>query len=262
MKYSFLLLFLFISATAFPQKREHYLPLGLGWSLQHAQDEGMSPLQYNGSSLSVKTGYIVKTPNNKHQLDLMFHYGKLHTRNFNKTESFKVPMYRFDLSYTYLKLLKRFGNDKYALYLGGRSEFTGNIRLNYKLGNSTVNYEGIAALGISSGLSRTFEINKRKLLLDFYFNLPFLSYVIRPNYITITDFSDPDNDVVKDHTKRVTFNSFNKFTRATIQLDASYLLKNGNMIRLGYLWDFYSYRRTNKVKAALQGIVLSTIFKF
>ena len=242
-------------------KRKHYSPLSLGWSHHTALDQGMSPLIYSGSAMAFSTGYFTRSEKTLYSILLDIHGGRFGTRASNEGLTNRAWLVRSELGFNYLRKVKEATDGNVRWYAGGHITNPLNFRINIRLGNSAANYDFFSSLGFSGRLERDFEWKERTLIASWSLRLPLFSYSLRPNYSGAFDIND-QAEIQQDVFDNREWVSMNKFFRFNSQLMLTYPIKNGNLLQLGYEWDFYTLRTTHQVNAAMHSIVFSRTFQW
>ena len=159
--------------------------------------------------------------------------------------------------------------------LGPELNINGHFRVNYKYGNSAFTFDNYNGLGIASQFEFPFSYKAKKvkvwfmnfnrrdrdLRLSWQLSSPIVSFMIRPTYVTITNFIDPDlqSKITADHVSGGFFVPFNLRS----QTDLYYILHNQNQIRISYVWNFFHHDPGyNKVQSVYHGLTLSLLYKF
>lgn len=246
-------------AVSAGEPRDHFTPLKLGWSYHKAIDQGMSPLLYRGSAFAFSTGYFSQNDRSVLETNLDLHLGTISTRASNEGLTNRAYIGRAEIGVGYLRLVK--SSETVRWFAGGHWANPFNFRGNLRLGNSAANYEFFSSLGASGAVQRDFEFNNRTVALTFRVRLPLFSYGLRPNYSGAFDIND-QAEIQRDVFDNRKWLPIGAFTRINTRLMCSYPLKNGNLLQLGYEWDFYSYRPTHQVNAAMHSLVFSRTFKW
>lgn len=242
--------------------RSRFLNVGLGWSLQKVQDDGMSPLLYRGSAGSLVLGYSRAKGRSLEILDTQTSLGLLRNRYAPEISSGRAINLRIDAEYAYLRLLKNVNPMGTSVYFGGIFSSVTNARYHNLLNNSSFNYGGYNGFGITGAIQKELDFWKRSFLLRFRASLPLATYVTRPNYVTLFEYTDPDYNGLEDLMDNSGFYTWNRFFRLNFRTELSYRLPNKNELRLGYIWDYYSYTKLNPVEAAAHYVQFSSLFYF
>ncbi len=255
--------------------RNKYLSSGFGIVKMSAKDKATSPLLYSGATAFGNLQYLVHSHKLIKTFEISAAGGTLKTdkESHPVTRSSATGLY-FDLRFLYLAKLIDFAKDKVTWYLGGGIDFTNYARINYKYGNSAYNYEFMLDAGVASRIEFPFghkskdckflgmrlHRRDRRYRLSWQIYLPVAGMIYRPGYVTVTNFSDPEEKLFNgDNLKGGIFRFFQ--INSTVEL--FYILHNGNMLKLSYLWEYHQYNPGyNKVQGALNGIYFSFIFRF
>ncbi len=256
--------------------RDKYLGLGLGFSCVKLMDQATSPLLYKGFNFPFASlGYLTHSDKRIKTLETDFSYGNL--KSDIETPWYDAPntSYYLAIRYNILYRLRPIVNEKINWYLGPEFNINGHFRVNYKYGNSALTFDNYYGLGVATRfeypfswksnsfkfLGINFNRRDRDLRLSWQVSTPVLSYLIRPTYVTITNFIDPDlrTKITDEQTTGGIFIPFNLRS----QTELYYILHNQNMFKLSYVWNFYNHNPGyNKVQSAFHGIQFSFIFKF
>jgi len=247
---------LIIHSISIAQKTR-YLPFGLGASYQSVQDLGMSPLIYRGAAFNLTFGYIEEKENYIDRNQFLLHVGGMINKH---QESFSTTLLRGDYSYLHVRKVTSFYNDNMNYFLGGQLAFAANSRINGRLTNIGFGYDFLQSIGVSNWARYKFQLFERDFTLDANINIPVLTFIMRPNYTSIGDFTNPEANEAKALLDRGKLVSLGKFVRISNLFHLSYYLKNGNAFMLSYNWDFYSYNQVNRVKAAYHAVYFTTLF--
>jgi len=256
--------------------RDKYLGLGLGGSYMKVIDNATSPLLYRGLSIPfVSLGYLTHSDRIIKTFETDFSYGQLKTRTETPWYDPRNTSYYFAFRYDLLYRIKKFEKINVNWYLGPEINSNSHFRINYKYGNSAFNFDNYNGIGIATRielpfgykstqfkfLGLNFKRRARDLRLSWQLSTPVFSFMIRPTYVTITNFIDPElqTKITSDHTDGGIFIPLNLRS----QTELFYKLHNGNMFKLAYIWNFYSHDPGyNKVMSAFHAFCFSFIFKF
>jgi len=256
--------------------RDKYLGLGLGLAYIHVTDNATSPLLYKGLQFpAAKLDYLVHSEKIIKTLEVDFSFGDLSTRTetpwYDPTNTSYFVAIRFNMLYNIKKLAK----GRINWYIGPEVNINGHFRVNYKYGNSAFTFDNYNGLGVATRFEFPFSYTSKKvkvwfmnfnrrdrdLRLSWQLSMPVVSYMIRPTYVTITNFIAPDlqSKITSDHTDGGFFVPLN----IRSQTELYYILHNQNMLKLSYIWNFYHHDPGyNKVQSAYHGFLFSFIFKF
>lgn len=264
------------SKKAIRKARDKYLGLGLGFSYVRVTDNATSPLSYRGWQFpAAKLDYLVHSDRIIKTLETDFSFGFLSTRTETPWFDPTTTSYFVALRYNILYRIKTLAKDRINWYLGPEFNINGHFRVNYKYGNSAFTFDNYNGIGVATRFELPFRWNAkdvkfwfmnfkrrdRDLRLSWQLSMPVVSLMIRPSYVTITNFIDPalQARITNDHVTGGFFVPFN----IRSQTELYYVLHNQNMLKLSYIWNFYSHDPGyNKVQSAFHGLLFSMILKF
>jgi hypothetical protein len=255
--------------------RDKYLVTGFGGSLVKATDNATSPLMYKGFAPAVSINYLVHSEHVIKALETDFSYGWLSSRTNSPWYQQQNTSIIFNLRFYKLYQLKKIFNNKLNCYLGGEVFINNFYRINYKYGNSALNFESYAGLGPTTRFEfpfghkarhvkiwfMNFNRRDRDLRLSFQASLPLVNFLVRPTYVTVTNFIDPElqSAITSDNMYGGFLIPFSVRTHTELY----YILHNQNMLKLSYGWNFFSHDPGfNKVQTATHSFLFSYIFKF
>ncbi len=256
--------------------RDKYLGLGLGVSFVKVLDQATSPLLYKGWEFPYASlGYLTHSEKVIKTLETDFSFGWLKTRTETPWYDPRNTSYYLAIRYNFLYRLPFLSDKKVRWYLGPEFNINGHFRVNYKFDNSAFTFDNYNGVGFAnrfelpfsykSGefkfLGIRFKRRDRDLRLSWQLSMPLVSFIIRPTYVTITNFIDPELQR-KISSNQITGGLFVPFSVRS-QTELYYILHNGNLIKLSYVWNFFSNDPGyNKVQTAFHGILFSFIYKF
>lgn len=258
------------------QARDKYLGFGFGTAYVKVTDNTTSPLLYQGWVFpAAKVDYLVHSERIIKTFEVDFSYGSLSTRTetpwYDPTNDSYFAAIRFNILYNVMKL----ANERINWYVGPELNINGHFRVNYKYGNSAFTFDNYYGAGVATRFElpfswsgrnvkcwfMNFKRRDRDLRLSWQLSMPIVSYMVRPTYVTITNFIDPNlqGKITSEHTDGGFFVPFN----IRSQTELYYILHNKNMLKLTYIWNFYNHDPGyNKVQSAYHGFLFSFVFKF
>jgi len=272
----FLIVFQLISIQAqdvIPEKKKksnHFLEIGLGLNYHALRDNGTSPLMYKGYLPAIHIQYFWTSEKFIGLLDEAFSIGYLKTRNFSSTDNNKAVSYNNELSFTALYKIRNFS--KNTFYLGWEFGTMSNLRVNEKFNNANLNYDFVAYLAPTAMLEHniswhsgnevvSLKKRERNLKFQYILSIPVISSVLRPGYVTISDFVDINTLPIKLENIKIT--SFNHYFLMKNKFIVYYVLHNNNMLKLSYGFNYFSlYRNYNPVKGMYSTFMASIVFRF
>ena len=256
--------------------RDKYLYLGLGFSYIKVTDNITSPLMYKGFQFPYTSiGYLNHSKKKIQTLELDFSFGWLKSRTESPWYDPTNTSFYTNIRYNILYYLRSFGKHRINWYIGPEFNINGHFRINYKYGNSAFTFDNYNGVGFATRFELPFSWKGRKyrflgkdrnrrdrnLRLSWQLSTPVVSLLIRPTYVTVTNFIDPELQakITSEHISGGLFVPFNLRS----QTELYYILHNQNMFKLSYVWNFYSNDPGyNKVQSAFHGLYFAFIFKF
>lgn len=256
--------------------RDRYLAFGPGVSFIKVIDHNTSPLLYKGPSfVAANLGYLVHSERIIKTFESEFSFSYLHARTetpwYNPRNTSYYIVFRYDILYR----LRQIVRNRINWYLGPEINVNGHFRVDYKYGNSAFTFDNYNGAGLATRFEfplgykarkinlwfLTMNRRNRDLRLSWQLSMPLVSLMIRPTYVTITNFIAPElqTKVTRDHLDGGFLVPFNLRS----QTELYYILHNRNILKLSYIWNFYHHDPgTNKVQSAYHGIMFSLLFKF
>lgn len=254
--------------------RDRYLWLGYGFSFTNVLDKATSPLNYSGFNFANSSlGYLVHSDKIISTLEFDFAYNDLKSRTSTPWYDPHNTSFIANIRYNRLFKIKSI-NNRVNWYVGPEININNHFRIDYKFGNSAFTYDSYAGIGAATRFEIPFswkgkqvkiwfiKFNRRDrdLRFSWLLSMPLVSMIVRPTYVTITNFIDPEqqSSLQKEH-----------FTGGVLvpfairsQAELYYTLHNQNMLKLSYVWNFMSHDPGyNKVQTAFHGVQLAFVFK-
>ncbi|PLX17217.1 MAG: hypothetical protein C0599_13920 [Salinivirgaceae bacterium] len=249
---------LFISLGLFSQNkkiifdnsdRSNYILFSGLIGQQKTLDEGVSPLLYKGTVFGGGLGYKSEKTNRIWDIEGSFLYGNQYSSAINDLGYF--TSYNIDLSGRYLLILDEESSIPIDAYVGFQAMQMMRLRTNYSMFNAAFGYDIVSALGITGEFKKTinikgFDINlwrwkyiyhPHKITFDTRIDLPLLFLYLRPTYIVIENFVDGREDPYDFSRSKGT--SIGEIVHITANTGINYHLRNSNIIRFGYVWQYY-----------------------
>lgn len=256
--------------------RDKYMYMGMGFSHVKVTDNVTSPLLYKGFQFPyVSLGYLNHSKKRIKTLEVDFSFGFLKSRTVSPWYSSQNMSFYTNIRYNILYYLRSFAKSRIKWYIGPEFNINGHFRVNNKYGNSAFTFDSYAGAGIATRFElpfgwkgRTYRFlgkdhnrRERNLRLSWQLSTPLLSFLVRPTYVTITNFIDPE--LQTKITKENTYGGFFVPFSIRSQTELYYVLQNQNMFKLSYVWNFYNHNPGyNKVQSAFHGLYIAFIFKF
>jgi hypothetical protein len=256
--------------------RDKYLGLGMGGSYIKVIDNATSPLLYRGLTIPfVSLGYLTHSEKIIKTFEADFSFGELKSRTETPWYDQRNTSLWIAFRYNHLFRVRHFAKPAINWYLGPEINTNAHLRVNYKYENSAFTFDNYNGIGFSSRIELPFgykaaafkflfmnlKRRDRNLWLSWQLSVPVVSWMLRPTYVTITNFVDPElqSAVTTDHTDGGLFVPMN----IRSQTELFYELHNGNLFKLAYIWNFYHHDPGyNKVQSAFHAVCFSFVFKF
>ncbi|MDN5201462.1 hypothetical protein QQ008_08820 [Fulvivirgaceae bacterium BMA10] len=239
-----------------------YLTSSLGSRSVRLKDDHMSPMNYFGGMITPGFGIIKERARSISRFDLLFNIGSIRSRNATELRPMRGDYFRLDIQYAYLRYIKEIGEGKYRWFVGGKFRSHANVRLNEQLDTGFITFIFTNGLSFSTALQRDFQLFNRKFIAFYQVDIGVLSHVVRPNYLNIFNYLDPENDWLEERLRDSDWLTIGKFNSIKSQLEIAYPIKAGNMIKFSYGWDFYSLNNKLKAKGASHEFLFTFMFNF
>ncbi len=236
-----------------------YFLTGIGGSYVNVQDQGISPLSYQGVGGGVVLGHFRETKRSITQSTVRFDL------NNPSSEISGAAMYTYRLEAIYQYYFKNFGKEdgKLKIYPGISGLARWVLRDHQSFTNNSQHIETRFSLAPSVLIKRPFNIFNRDFELGIFSQLPLLTYATRPLFASTRFPASVNKEEVEffDYLKNGEILSFGNHFRLSTQTYLLFPLKSGNALRLDYFWMFESYNAQNPVKTGEHGLMISTFFK-
>lgn len=229
--------------------KSNYLLFNGQIGLQKTLDEGVSPLLYKGTIFGGGLGYKSEKQNRIWDVEGDFLYGIQYSPAINDFGSFTA--YNIDVKGRYLFNMDNESVLPFETYIGLQAMQSMRLRLNENMFNAAFGYDILTALGISTELKKTVQIpgfnfniwrwkyiyHPHKITFDTRVDLPLLFLYLRPTYVVIENFVDGREDPYDISRSKGT--SIGEVVHITANTGINYHLRNHNIIRFGYVWQYY-----------------------
>lgn len=239
---------------------ERYFLTGVGGSYATIQDDGISPLVYDGigaaGSISLWEDYNRNKQITSFQFDI----------NFPDSEISGAQLYtfRYELNYSYFFKKKEEGIDKKWLILPGLTvTHKWAFRQHQSYSNNSLHVETRTSLAPSLYLERPFTIFNRDFVLGATSSLPLITYATRPLYAS-TKFSaslNKEDAGIFDYLSDGEIVTLGKYFKWKNFFFLRYPFKNGNALQLSYDWSLESYKAVNSMKTGEHSLLITTVLK-
>ncbi|MDN5212416.1 hypothetical protein QQ020_10180 [Fulvivirgaceae bacterium BMA12] len=267
-------LLIFITVNSFAQQgtgnanhkntpeKQRYLISSLTSKRLQLRDQHMSPVTYFGGIIAPGFGMLKRKEKFFSEFSLNLALGSIQAKNGTELRPMRGDYFRIDMQYSYLRFVKNIANQRFRWYVGGKLKSHANVRLNEQLDTGFITFIFTNGLSLSSALERDINLFGRKMTLSYQLDLPVVTHVIRPNYLNIYNYIDPENDWLEERLRDSDWLLPGKFTSINSQISLTYPIKAGNMVRLSYGWEYYSLNNKLKARNASHDIALALLFNF
>ena len=248
------------SVLTMPKTR--YLTFGVGSMFIELNDEHMSPLNYYGGALNLQLGILKRKKKSLRNLAINAAYTTLGPRADGREIDPQSLYIRFDLVYAQQHYIKSFWRGTTRWYIGGKLKSHSNIRLNPQLDGGFVTFVFANGLFLSNVIEREVRISRRPLTLSWQLDLPIVNHTIRPGYLNIYDFVNPESNWVKERVEDSQWRSIASYSNITSTLTMLYPIGTSNALRFSYEWDFYRVGSELQATQATHSYLFSLLFHF
>jgi len=239
-----------------------YLTLGLGSMSLQLNDEHMSPLNYHGGSVYLQLGAFKRKKQTIRNFNIGATYMNMGPMEDNREIDPQGQYIRFDLSYSQQYHIRSLLGGTVRWYAGGMLKSHSNIRLNEQLDGAFVTFLFANGLFASSTLEREVYISRRPVTVSWQLDLPIINHTIRPDYLNIYDFVNPENDWVDERVDDSEWRAIDSYSNITSTVSLLYPIKTGNVLRFSYAWDFYHIASRLRATNATHTFIFSLYFKY
>ncbi|OYT15049.1 MAG: hypothetical protein B7C24_15095 [Bacteroidetes bacterium 4572_77] len=248
------ILLTFISIDISAQKvvfQGQFFQFSAGSKFNTVYDKTVGATHYKGLTGSARFAYINNSANFRWWTELDFDGGFFNSYNFPSVTDRVANQISGGYNFGFVKPIHKFSNE---LYLWGGASVTGRYAYNDVLSysNSSDNYTFLNNLGLNGMLHYTFNMFDRWWSFEWFLNVPFVTYYMRPGY----SVNFPDSSIGESNLA-----TFNKFFEIDSEIRLVFPLMNENKISLEYHWDYFSLNTLNKVQYASHGIFITAYFK-
>jgi len=228
-----------------------FISTGMGTLKVDLRDDHMSPMKYSNTFLTPYLSYEKeKAGKLLSSLELYGALGNIRSENSTEERPMKGKYYRLDIEYAYLRFMDHIINERYRWFLGGNYHFHGNVRLNEQLDTSFITFIFLNGLSLSNMVERDLQMLNRSVKIRYRLELPLVTHVIRPNYLNIYNYLDPENDWLVERLQDSELLLAGKMFRMKSRLELLYPIKSDNNLKFTYAWDYYSLSDKLHAKAA------------
>jgi hypothetical protein len=244
--------------------KNNQLIIGAGWANLGIRDMGISPLYYSGSHLYGNAGYLRSSDTFLSEFNISVFYGRVHPDIYPDLTNAGMNSLKAGGSYSYMRFAGNFASGEGKLFIGGTlNSQLGHYKHN-KFTNSSINQYFVTSLGLNGQVSYPLDRDQNNYLLVFNVHMPFAAAIVRNGfaYIKPSGFLDHETGNFLSFFKSIDFQSLNNFSSLESVLSLEYRLKNENIWRIGYRWEYFGHDNYNVLKSATHGIFIQTLLNF
>jgi hypothetical protein len=232
-----------LDSTDIRVQNRTYIQLGLGGARATVRDFATSPLFYTGYLGSLSIGISRVIPKRESRIDFRADAGFLE-------ENTALTMFVYRTTMQHLWKLPYLSNKRFKTSWGGMADVSMIERRNPAFGNNSYGLDLLSTIFASAKTRFQFDRKDKKEKrflfirytlkpvqhdLSFQLALPLLNSSYRNGFNHLRGGPEPDNDVFTDYRFRL----HSGFRLAT-EIAYTRHLRNGNGLRLAYLWDVNS----------------------
>lgn len=222
----------------------------------------MSPLNYNGGSIYAQLGAFKRKKNSIRNLAIGGSYITLGPMEDNREIDPRGQYLQLDINYAQHWYVKSLFNKTVRWYAGGKLNSHSNIRLNEQLDGAFITFLFSNGVYASSLMEREVHISGRPVTISWQMDLPVVNHLIRPNYLNIYDFVNPEGDWLDERLEDSNWRTINSFTNIVSTISLIYPLSTSNALRLSYEWDFYCVRTGLPATSATHSFIFAFLFHY
>lgn len=245
------------SALSPPERPlSRYLELGFGATLHRLQDPAVSPMIYTGGPIAIELGFEKRKPHSISRFALSGDIGRLDSKNATELRPMASNYFQADLSYQYLRRLPALSANRFTWFLGGQYRWHNSIRLTPQNDTGFITFLIANSISVAARGETALQLFGRQVELGWIGSLPLLSHVIRPSYLNLYNYLDPEHDWLQERLEASEILTFNRFPGFQSRLEFTYPIANGNQLRFAYDWGFYHYNGSRRVNAGRHGFTV------
>jgi len=240
-------------------KNQTHFITGIGGSYVNIIDEGISPLLYNGIGGGVVLGHYQEKKKSINTFLAKFDFNA----PSSKISNAEMYTYRLEGHYQRYWKLANEANSKWKIRPGVDFSAKWALRQHLSFSNNSQHIETRFSLAPSVMIARPFKLWNRNFELGTFASIPLLTYATRPLFASTKFPASINKEEIEffDYLKGGEIISLGSYFKWTSQYYFYYAFKNGNGLRLDYLWSFESYKAQNPIKTGEHSIVISTFLK-
>ncbi len=239
-----------------------YIGIGAGWTYGGLRDYGISPLYYSGHHASGEAGYLIYSDSLMVQIEAGYSHGTISPSIYPGPDGSKMKSIKASADLHYLRYAGSIAGDRIRIYAGGMltSRF-GYYEHNNLMNSARKNYI-FSALNLGGGLAREINAGSGRSMIIFTVEVPVVSLIMRPSYSYIRPegFLNHNTGNLESFFSSIEISSVNRFTGAGTSLAIERKLNSGNKLSLRYRWEYFDHKNPNRLKSALHGLSIKTLF--
>jgi hypothetical protein len=240
------------------QKQTHFIT-SVGGSYVNVIDEGISPLLYKGIGGGVILGHFQEKKNSINTSSAKFDFNNP-SNSINNAE-----MYTFRLEGHFQRYWKLVNDQDIKWKIRPGFDLTAKwaLRQHQNFTNNSQHIETRFSIAPAIMITRPFQLWNRSFELGSFISVPILTYATRPLFAS-TRFPasiNKEEPEFFDYIKGGEVIGFGSYFKWSSQYYLYFPLKNGNGLRLDYLWSYESYKAQNPIRTGEHSIMISTFFK-
>ncbi|HOZ30546.1 MAG TPA: hypothetical protein PLL66_06480 [Bacteroidales bacterium] len=229
-----------------PDIHGNYLGIAAGFATGTIRDFLTSPLSYTALMPAINFDYKLYCPKSIFSVNFATIDGLYITVTHDNT--YIATGYKFDFDISYYRLLEGNSGGGLKNYLGLSTGNFSELYINSAFGNASSTFDNFTDLSLCLKSDWTiikpekqkkflwlvkYKSKEKQYLLSGKLGVPIVSLMYRPA------FTNPGNSTLNDETLFPNYSMKTKvFSGLSTDISISRILKNGNMVRFGYYWDF------------------------
>jgi len=240
---------------------ERYFRFGVGFNTITLQDAAVSAMIYRGSPITILLGFEKHKQHGFSSFSLSGDFGRLTSRYATDLRPMLSQLTQINLDYRRYWLLNRSVSAPRWMF-GGMVRSHNSIRITPQ--NDTGMISFLIANSIYAGVRREFHVpgstNRSRITASAM--LPLLSHILRPSYLNLYNYLDPEHNWLGERFEDSEWLSFNRFPGLETEITYYYRLRGGSFLSASYNWSFYHYSGERRVNAGQHHLIFSSLLKF
>ena len=239
-----------------------YFTIGGGAVYQEFFDESISSIRYQGFGAAPQFGNIKMNEKMYSELILQPSYAVL-KRPSDKTFKTDVKSYRGSLDYKHLYKIQ-LRNERLDFRPGGLVSMNFNYKDAPQMASTGYVREYAISLGVAARIAKEIELDEQRLAhLSWAVGIPLVAHYARPTYLNRIERLDPDDKPGTDFFANSRTSFIGKYMRFNSKIAYDYALHNGNILMIGYTWDYYKMKTdSHTVWFAENTVSLTLMFNY